>query len=100
MIDACAANGVVIELNANPRRLDMDWRWIRHATGQGVLIAINPDAHGTDELHNVRWGVAVARKGWLTAAQCLNAMPLDAFTGWLGARKARRSKADVRSGTT
>ncbi len=86
VIDACAKHDVAIELNANPYRLDLDWRWIRYATDQGVLISINPDAHATDELRNVRWGVAVARKGWLTADQCLNAKPLDDFADWLAAR--------------
>ena len=86
VIAACAAHGVAIELNANPYRLDMDWRWLREATAQGVLISINPDAHAMDELENVRWGVAAARKGWLTADQCLNAMPLDAFEDWLAGR--------------
>lgn len=87
VIEACAEHNVAIELNANPHRLDMDWRWIRTATEQGVLISINPDAHATDELHNVRWGVEVARKGWLTAAQCLNAKSLDDFADWLDARR-------------
>ncbi len=87
VIAACAEHGVALELNAHPYRLDLDWRWIRKATGQGVLISINPDAHALDQLAYVRWGVAVARKGWLTAAQCLNAKPLDAFTEWLGRRK-------------
>lgn len=88
VIAACAEHNVAIELNANPHRLDMDWRWIRTATEQGALIAINPDAHATDELRNVRWGIAAARKGWLTPAQCLNAKPLDAFSEWLDARHA------------
>lgn len=87
VIDACAAHGVAIELNANPYRLDMDWRWIRRATEQGVLISLNPDAHATEELHNVRWGVEVARKGWLTAAQCLNAKSLTEFSSWLDAHR-------------
>lgn len=87
VIEACAIHNVAIELNANPYRLDMDWRWIRTATDRGVLISINPDAHATDELANVRWGVAAARKGWLPPAQCLNAKSLDAFSQWLQARR-------------
>jgi DNA polymerase (family 10) len=83
VIEACAEHGVVIELNANPYRLDLDWRWVRRATDQGVLISINPDAHATDELEYVRWGVAVARKGWLTPEQCLNAKPVTEFDAWL-----------------
>ncbi|NBC18340.1 MAG: DNA polymerase/3'-5' exonuclease PolX [Bacteroidetes bacterium] len=88
VIEACAEHGVAIELNANPYRLDLDWRWIRAATEQGVLIAINPDAHSIDQLDYMRWGVRAAQKGWLTAEQCLNAKPLDAFSGWLAHRRA------------
>ena len=90
VIEACAEHGVAIELNANPYRLDLDWRWIRAATGRGVLIAINPDAHAKEQLDLVRWGVATGRKGYLTAEQCLNALPLEAFAARLEARKARR----------
>ncbi len=86
VIEACAAHGVAIELNANPYRLDMDWRYVREATAEGVLISINPDAHSIDGLDDVRWGVAAARKGWLTAAQCLNAKPAAGFAAWLDAR--------------
>ena len=90
VINACAEHGVALELNANPYRLDLDWRWIREATRQGVMISINPDAHAMDDLAYVRWGIAVARKGWLTAEQCLNALSLDAFTAWLAARQTER----------
>ena len=83
VIDACADHGVALELNANPYRLDLDWRWVRHATEKGALISINPDAHSIQEIDNMKWGVAVSRKGWLTADQCLNALPLDAFAQWL-----------------
>jgi DNA polymerase (family 10) len=83
VIEACAEQDVAIELNANPYRLDLDWRWIRTATEQGVLISINPDAHAPDELRNVAWGVRVARKGWLAPKQCLNTKPLADFEAWL-----------------
>ncbi len=88
VIQACAEEEVAIELNANPYRLDLDWRWIRRAVNQGVLIAINPDAHATAELQYVRWGVAVARKGWLSPAMCLNAKPLDDFAAWIASGSA------------
>ncbi|HEX7070715.1 MAG TPA: DNA polymerase/3'-5' exonuclease PolX [Rhodothermales bacterium] len=88
VIAACAESDTVIEINANPRRLDMDWRWLRMATDLGVLISINPDAHSIEELDNVRWGVAAARKGWLTATQCLNAKTLDEITSFFAARRA------------
>jgi len=85
VINACAEEGVAIELNANPYRLDLDWRWVRRATDQGVLISINPDAHATDELEYVKWGVAVGQKGWLTAEQCLNAKSRTEFAEWVEA---------------
>jgi DNA polymerase (family 10) len=88
VIAACAEAGTAIELNANPYRLDMDWRYLRFATEQDVLISINPDAHSTDELKYTRWGVAVARKAWLTAEDCLNAKLLDDFKNWLDEREA------------
>lgn len=83
VIEACAEHNVALELNANPHRLDLDWRWIRAATDSGVQIAINPDAHALREIDYIRWGVAVGRKGWLTPDQCLNAKSLDAFVHWL-----------------
>jgi len=84
VIAACAEHGVALELNANPHRLDLDWRWVRAATEAGVLISINPDAHAVREIDYVKWGVAVGRKGWLTADQCLNAKSLEDFSRWLG----------------
>lgn len=95
IIDACADNGVAIEINANPRRLDLDWRWVPNATERGVLISINPDAHSIDELYYMQWGVAVARKGWLTAEQCLNAKSLDDFRGWLEVLRTRQGITHV-----
>jgi DNA polymerase (family 10) len=68
--------------------LDLDWRWVRHATDRGVLISINPDAHAIRELDYVKWGVAVGRKGWLTPDQCLNAKSLDDFRQWLDTGRA------------
>jgi DNA polymerase (family 10) len=88
VIEACAEHNVALELNANPYRLDLDWRWVRRATDRGVLISINPDAHATDELEYVRWGVRVGRKGWLTAEHCLNAKSLPAFVDWLDEGRA------------
>lgn len=76
VIDAALANGVVIELNANPSRLDMDWRHWRKAAERGLLCAINPDAHDTGGLALVEAGVQVARKGWLTREQVLNTRSL------------------------
>lgn len=74
VIDACAANGVAIELNANPFRLDLDWSWIPYARQKGVFIAVNPDAHSKNGMSDVHFGVCSARKGGLSAEGCLNAM--------------------------
>ncbi len=79
IIDACAANGVSIELNANPYRLDLDWTWIPYALEKGVLISINPDAHSKEGIRDIHFGVRSARKGGLTAAACLNARSADGF---------------------
>lgn len=86
VIDACAEQRVAIELNANPYRLDLDWSWIPYATEKGVSIAINPDAHSQEGIHDIRYGVLSARKGGLTAANCLNAMEVGAFAKWISNR--------------
>jgi DNA polymerase (family 10) len=83
VIDACAANGVAIELNANPYRLDLDWRWIPQALEKGVFIAVNPDAHSLAGLRDTRYGVLAARKGGLDAEHCLNCFDAAAFEAWL-----------------
>jgi DNA polymerase (family 10) len=87
IIDACAANGVVIELNAHPRRLDLDWQWIDKALNKGVLISINPDAHSTQGLADVHYGVLAAQKGGLTADRNLSSFSLKAFDQWLHSKK-------------
>jgi DNA polymerase (family 10) len=89
VIAACAAGGTSIEVNANPYRLDMDWRYLRQALDAGVWISINPDAHSISELDLVRWGVAVAQKGGLTPDRCLNAMGLAELRAWLSDRRQR-----------
>ncbi|HNQ00150.1 MAG TPA: PHP domain-containing protein, partial [Bacteroidia bacterium] len=73
VIDACAANNVVMELNANPYRLDLDWRYIPYALEKNVMISINPDAHRKEGYHDMHYGICVARKGGLTAAMTFNA---------------------------
>ncbi|MCF6403582.1 helix-hairpin-helix domain-containing protein [Chitinophaga filiformis] len=82
IIDACAANNVVIEINAHPRRLDIDWEWIPYAMDKNVLLSIDPDAHSTDGFHDIYYGTLAARKGRLTAAHNLSsfsAAELEAF---------------------
>lgn len=83
VIAAAAESGTAIELNANPHRLDLDWREIRYATGLGCLISIAADAHRAAGLEDLRYGVALARKGWATRAQVLNCMGVEELRGWL-----------------
>ena len=83
VIRACAEHDVVIELNANPHRLDLDYHWIPEALDQGVMIAINTDAHSVQGFDDLTYGVQTARKGGLSADMCLNAKGLDDFLAWL-----------------
>jgi DNA polymerase (family 10) len=89
IIDACAKNGVVIEINANPYRLDMDWRWIKYATDKGVMISINPDAHTKEGYHDTYFGVCAARKGYLQPSQTFNCLSLNEMEEYLAKRKQR-----------
>ena len=83
VIDACAANDVVIEVNANPYRLDIDWSHIPYALEKGVMISIDPDAHSIHEIDNIQWGVSAARKGGLTKDMTWNAMELKKIEEWI-----------------
>jgi DNA polymerase (family X) len=91
VIEAAAASGTALEVNATPSRLDLDDVHVRRAIGLGVKIAINSDAHHPDGLENLAYGVATARRGWATAAEILNTMNLDELLAWKGARRARRA---------
>jgi DNA polymerase (family 10) len=75
VIDACAATGTWIELNCNPCRMDLDWRHWPYAKSKGVKCAINPDAHRNGQAGFLRLGAGVARKGWLTRTDVVNAWP-------------------------
>ncbi len=87
VIDACAANGTIIELNASPWRLDMDWRWWRLAKEKGVKCAINPDAHSTQGLQNLFFGIRAARKGWLAREDVINTLPLGEIEAVLASKR-------------
>jgi DNA polymerase (family 10) len=76
IIEAAAETGTWIEINAAPKRLDMDWRWWPLAKEKGVKCVINPDAHGVERLQELWFGIGVARKGWLTKADVVNCLPL------------------------
>lgn len=77
ILEAAARTGTWIELNANPKRLDLDWRWWRKAAEMGVRCVINPDAHAVDGLKDIWFGVAMARKGWLRREDVVNCLPLS-----------------------
>jgi DNA polymerase (family 10) len=72
IIEAAAEHHVVMELNASPYRLDIDWRHMRQAKERGVMISINPDAHAAVGMHEMFYGLAVARKGWQEKDDVLN----------------------------
>ena len=87
IIDACAANGVIIELNAHPYRLDIDWRWITYCIEKGVKISVNPDAHEKQGYHDMHFGICVARKGMLTKEMCFNSLSLSEIEEYFILRK-------------
>lgn len=89
VIDCCAANGVVIEINASPYRLDLDWRWIEYALERNVMLSINPDAHEMQGYHDMNYGVAAARKGGLTANMTFNALSLVEMEAYLANRRQK-----------
>ncbi len=88
VIDACAAANVVIEINANPHRLDLDWRWIDYTLSQNVMLAINPDAHKKQSFFDMKYGIMNARKGGLTSAMTLNALNLNEIDSYFNHRKS------------
>jgi DNA polymerase (family 10) len=88
VIDACAEHQVIIEINANPWRLDLDWRWVRYALDKGVQLSINPDAHHTDGYADMRYGVLMGRKGLLTKDMTFNAKTVEEAAAYFDKRKA------------
>lgn len=91
VIDACAANQVIIEINANPLRLDLDWRWHQYAVEKGILLSINPDAHRKEGFYDMHFGTLVARKGGLSKFNCLNAMDLNQIASIFRNKKSART---------
>ncbi len=90
IVDACAEHNVVIELNAHPRRLDMDWNYIDYAVEKGVLISIDPDAHAVEAFNDIHYGVLAAQKGGLTKQQNLSSFTLQEFESFLEAQRQKR----------
>ena len=89
IIEAAAATGTWIEINAAPKRLDLDWRWWPRAKEKGVRCVINPDAHGVEKLQELWFGVGVARKGWLTRSDVINTLPLGKIERELARKRSR-----------
>ena len=87
VIDAAVEHGVCIEINAHPSRLDMDWRFVKRARDRGMKIPIDPDAHVLAGLDVIRYGIGVARKGWLSASDVLNTMETEALLDFFRRRR-------------
>ena len=87
IFDRAAERGIAIEINADPQRLDLDWRAVRRAVERGVKISLGADAHGVAAIGNMELGVGVARKAWLASAQVLNTEPVEAFLAFAGRRR-------------
>jgi DNA polymerase (family X) len=88
VIEKAAATGVALEINADPHRLDLDWRLARRARDRGAAISIGADAHSSAGIANVEYGVSMARKGWLGAADILNTLPVEEFLARVARRRA------------
>ena len=94
VIDACAETGTWIELNASPRRFDMDWRHWPYAKAKGVKCLINCDAHRLEQAAYLRLGAGIARKAGLTKADIINTLPLNALKKELAKKKTRAGKGN------
>lgn len=90
IIDCAAETRTIIELNCNPWRLDMDWRWWKRARDLNVLTSLNPDAHATDQLQFLAYGARLARKGWLRRQDVINCLTLEEMKAWLALPKSKR----------
>jgi DNA polymerase (family 10) len=91
ILDAAAATGTWVELNAAPKRLDLDWRWWPTAKQKGVKCVINPDAHRIERLQDLWFGIGIARKGWLTKTDVMNCLPLNKIEVELKRKRERAS---------
>jgi DNA polymerase (family 10) len=86
ILEKAAEKGIVIEINANPHRLDLDWRWVKKAKGMGIKLMINPDAHSLAEIGHTGFGTAIARKGWCEKKDVLNCLNTDGMKQYLSGR--------------
>lgn len=87
IIDTAAKKNKIIEINSDPQRLDLDWRYIKYAKERGVKFAINPDAHSIEGLNNIAYGLGIARKGWLEAKDVVNCMNITELRDYFGKQK-------------
>jgi DNA polymerase (family 10) len=83
LIDMAAQKDIAIEINSNPHRLDLDWRLGQYARSKGCKIAICPDAHATENMLDIMFGIGIARKGWLTKEDVINAWDLERLIKWI-----------------
>jgi DNA polymerase (family 10) len=90
VLEAAARTGTWIEINAAPKRLDLDWRWWPLAKQKGVKCVINPDAHRVERLQDLWFGIGVARKGWLTKTDVVNCLPLTRIEQELKAKRTKK----------
>src|SRR3989337_2250892 len=90
-----ADRGIAIEINADPQRLDLDWRAVRRAVAAGVTISLGADAHSVSAIGNMDLGVGIARKAWLTKQQVLNAEPVETFLGFVARRRGRACRGST-----
>ena len=89
-MEKAAASGVAIEINADPHRLDLDWRLVRRARDLGIPISIGADAHSPAGLANVDYGIGIARKGWLRKEDVLNTRSAEGFLEHVAKRRGGR----------
>jgi len=87
ILSKAAQKGIVLEINANPHRLDLDWRWVKKAKEMGIRLMINPDAHSISEISNTGFGTAMARKGWCEREDILNCLDTDSMKRFLSGQK-------------
>jgi DNA polymerase (family 10) len=99
IIDMAVESGVALELNCDPHRLDLDWRWVQEARKRGVTIEVGPDAHSPDGFAYLDFGIFIARKGWLEARDVLNAGDADSVIRFARARQKPASKRSTRHGS-
>jgi len=92
VIDAAAAHGVCIEINAHPSRLDLDWRLLHRAHDKGIKIPVNPDAHVLAGLDDMRYGIGVARKGWLRREDVLNTLTSEEIQAYFKSRRSKKGR--------